>query len=189
MKLGLYVAVMALGLAGCGGIDFLEAGKTTTTEPMSAESVKEKGLVDNPLIAESSGEKKSAPLTKEQCSEKYPVVVGQLSQRQTCVNESATESLGKFTAKQRGIISDCAEKLLTLAERADEGEVAMDVYKKEKQELRTTCNTSIRMAGATTVTGAKATKANTPKPSSTKTSAGKDASSKTKAAIAKKSSP
>lgn len=176
MKLGLVFAVMGLGFMGCAGIDLpgtasVPAVESVPTKPVvtarEKAPVEDKTTVAEPA-AESPAEKNSTPLTKEQCSEKYPVVVGQLTLRQKCVNDSATGSMGQFTAKQQTIISDCADKLLALAERADKGEVAFDVYKTEKQKLRETCNTSIRMAGGTTATAAKTTKAVTTKATNTK---------------------
>lgn len=176
MKLGLVFAVMGLGFMGCAGIDLPGTATTPAVEPVTVKpvvTVKEKApLEDKTTVAEttaeSPAEKNSTPLTKEQCSEKYPVVVGQLSLRQKCVNDSATGSMGQFTAKQQAIISDCADKLLALAERADKGEVAFDAYKTEKQKLRETCNTSIRVAGGTTATAAKTTKAVSTKATNTK---------------------
>ncbi|MFM2006427.1 MAG: hypothetical protein RLZZ09_2082 [Pseudomonadota bacterium] len=171
MKIGLLFAVMGFGFIGCAGIDLPGTESGQAVEPVSTTPVvttreiaalEDKTTVAEPT-AETPAEKNATPLTKEQCSEKYPVVVGQLSLRQTCVNDSAKGSMGQFTAKQRAIISGCADKLLSLAARADKGKVAFDVYKTEKQKLRETCNTSIRMAGGTTATAAKTTKANATK--------------------------
>lgn len=173
MKLGLVFAVMGLGFMGCAGIDLPGTVSVPAVDPVPTKTdvtAKEKTTIDDKTkvgqsAAEAPAEKNSTPLTKEQCSEKYPVVVGQLTLRQKCVNDSATGSMGQFTAKQQAIISDCADKLLALAEQADKGEVAFDVYKTEKQKLRETCNTSIRMAGGTT---AKTTKAVNTKATNTK---------------------
>jgi len=183
MKLGFVLVMMGFGFMGCAGIDLPGTGAVPGIEPVPTKTdvtagetlpVEDKTQVGQPTH-EASAEKKTTPLTKEQCSEKYPVVVGQLTLRQQCVNDSATGSIGQFTAKQQAIISDCADKLMALAERADKGELAFDIYKMEKQKLRETCNTSIRMAGGTTATAAKTTKAVTTKPTSTKTKAAKSA--------------
>jgi hypothetical protein len=180
MKLGLVFVVMGFGFMGCASIDWPAMVTAPVEAPLTAQPVK---TVNEPAAieinkatlaestAEDSAEKSAAPLNKEQCSNKFPVVVGGLALRQQCVNDSATGSMSQFTAKQQVIISDCADKLLALAERADRGDVAFDAYKTEKQKLRETCNTSIRMAGGTTATAAKAgpTKAAPTKSSATKT--------------------
>ena len=153
MKFGFVISLMGLALLGCAGIELPDAGTSQAIEPVA--TVREKA----PVASASNGipvKSDATPLTKEQCSDKYPIVVGQLAVRQKCVNESATESIQKFSAKQQTIILDCADMLLSLAERADRGDMAFDVYKIEKQELRTHCNTAIRMAGGTTLSGSKA---------------------------------
>ena len=154
MKLGFVISLMVLGLLGCAGIELPDAGTSQAVEPVATVSGKVPLASASPEIPVKSSD--ATPLTKEQCSEKYPIVVGQLAVRQKCVNESATESIQKFSAKQQTIILDCSDMLLSLAERADRGDMAFDVYKIEKQELRTHCNTAIRMAGGTTLSGSKA---------------------------------
>jgi hypothetical protein len=187
MKLAFALVMMGLGFMGCAGVDLPGTASVPAVEPMPTKAdvtAKEKTTIEDKTkagqsAAEAPAEKNPTPLTKEQCSEKYPVVVGQLTLRQKCVNDSATGSMAQFTAKQQTIISDCADKLLALAERADKGEVAFDVYKMEKQKLRETCNTSIRMAGGTTATAAK-----TPKAVSTKATNTKSPTTKTTMATA-----
>jgi hypothetical protein len=182
MKLGLAFVVMGFGFMGCASIDWPAMVTAPAEAPVTAQPVK---TVNEPAAieinkatlaestAEDSAEKSAAPLNKEQCSNKFPVVVGGLALRQQCVNDSATGSMSQFTAKQQVIISDCADKLLALAERADRGDVAFDAYKTEKQKLRETCNTSIRMAGGT------AAKAGPTKAAPTKSSATKTTTTKT----------
>ena len=182
MKLGLAFVVMGFGFMGCATIDWPAMVTAPAEAPVMAQPVK---TVDEAAAieinkatlaestAEDSAEKSAAPLNKEQCSNKFPVVVGGLALRQQCVNDSATGSMSQFTAKQQVIISDCADKLLALAERADRGDVAFDAYKTEKQKLRETCNTSIRMAGGT------AAKAGPTKAAPTKSSATKTTTTKT----------
>lgn len=159
MKFGFVISLIGLALLGCTGIDLPDAGTSQAVEPVTTVSQKARAASASTGIPAKND---ATPLTKEQCSEKYPIVVGQLAVRQKCVNESATESIQKFSAKQQTIILDCADMLLSLAERADRGDMAFDVYKIEKQELRTHCNTAIRMAGGTTLSGTKAATAKSP---------------------------
>lgn len=180
MKVILVFALMGLGLIGCANLDNDNLGNKKSPGIEQAPATRKIPVTNKtPLAEKSSGAERPAetlkvPLTKEQCMATYPVTIGQLARRQQCVNDSATESSEKLNNAQKAIVSDCADKLLALALSADNAVIALDDYKAKKQQIRTECNTAIRMAAGTQATAqkttsAKATKNTEPKASNAKT--------------------
>jgi hypothetical protein len=184
MKLMLVSALMGLGLMGCANLDNDSAasGNSPGIEHASATG-KTPAMNTTPIAEKVAGAERPAaslqvPLTKEQCMATYPVTIGQLARRQQCVNASATESSGRLNTAQQAIISDCASKLLALAQSADSAVMALDDYKVKKQLIRTECNTAIRNA-AVVPTKAVKTTSKTTKNTESKASNAKTPNTKT----------
>ncbi len=92
MKIGFVFALMGFGFIGCASTnnDLLGTEKAPGIEKASATD--KTPVTAKTPVAEGPAEMKNVPLTKEQCMAKYPVTIGQLSLRQKCINETATES-------------------------------------------------------------------------------------------------
>lgn len=97
-----------------------------------------------PVAATDSVAVKRTSEMTAQCLLTYKEVPGLLSARQKCLNQASQTLLPYYNSNVVNVANACAEKLLKLAEAADNNSITLNAYSQAKQSLQGQCESAAK---------------------------------------------